>query len=251
MIQRCLASATGSIVDRVAAHIDLFPTLVEACRVTPLKASWIDGRSLMPLLTGPALNWQDRTLFTQRHPGDVPQLYYNCAARTQRWKLVNGKELYDLDTDPGERNDVAAQNTDIAASLKLQYENWFREMAASRGFRLPPIYIGTPYENPVLLSRQDWRGPNTGYKPESIGYWDVMVPAAAIYEISVVYGPKQADGVVRVRVNGIAAQAVAPEGSSQCSLGRIQVPGGAGCIEAEIEAGGQIAGVGFVMVRLV
>jgi hypothetical protein len=164
--------------------------------------------------------------------------------------LVKGKELYDMETDPGERQDVAAQNPAIVSKLKKEYEDWFREMAQSRGFVLPRIYIGTRYENPVVLSRIDWRGPNAGFEPGSHGYWELMTAAPGDYEFSVMYGPQQADRVIRVRFNGAAMEAAAPKGSSACLVGRVRLPAGAGRLEADIEADGTIAGPYFVVVRL-
>src|SRR5262249_16748730 len=44
--------APGSVVDRMAAHIDMFPTLLEACQVAVPANLKLDGKSLMPLLRG-------------------------------------------------------------------------------------------------------------------------------------------------------------------------------------------------------
>ena len=48
---------------------------------------------------------------------------------TDQYKLIstdNGKtyELYDLINDPGEKNNIYNQNTDIANKLQEELENW-------------------------------------------------------------------------------------------------------------------------------
>src|SRR5262249_50738930 len=109
----------GRVVDRLAAHIDIFPTLLEACRVDMPRNLRIDGRSLMPLLGGGAdAERPDRPLFFQGHRGDAPQPDRAFAARSQRYKLVRREapaanptppklELFDLENDPGEEHDIA------------------------------------------------------------------------------------------------------------------------------------------------
>ena len=61
----------GAKVDRVAAHIDVLPTLARRLRPSPASDVKFDGRSLWPLLRHEAPNWPDRTL-SQWHRGDRP-----------------------------------------------------------------------------------------------------------------------------------------------------------------------------------
>ncbi|MCA9051143.1 MAG: arylsulfatase, partial [Planctomycetaceae bacterium] len=53
-------------IDRIAAHVDLLPTLAELCGVAVESTKPLDGRSLVPLLNGTttANDWPDRSLFT-------------------------------------------------------------------------------------------------------------------------------------------------------------------------------------------
>src|SRR5690606_32440827 len=140
-------------------------------------------------------SWQDRTLFFQWHRGDEPELYRACAARTQRWKLVNGKELYDLQADPAESQDVAADHPHVVAKLRSEYEAWFRDVSA-RGYAPPRIHIGTQHENPVMLTRQDWRGPRAGWDAKSLGHWEVLVTRPAECEFKVRFAPTTGDATV-------------------------------------------------------
>ena len=91
---------------------ELFPTICNFARL-PVPAS-AEGRSLVPLLTGRPVLPRD-FLFTA---------YKNVqrAMRTDRWKLirypqVNETQLFDLQNDPHELNNLAAQPA-YAAQLK-------------------------------------------------------------------------------------------------------------------------------------
>lgn len=237
----------GSKVDRLAAHIDIFPTLGELCGA---KAdSKLDGRSLAPLLKDPNAAWSDRTLFFQWHRGDAPELFRACAARNQRWKLVNGKELYDLQNDPAESSDVAAANPGIAAKLRKEYEEWFRDVSATRNYEPPRIHIGTPHENPVILTRQDWRGPRAGWNADSLGYWEVHVARKGDYEFSVRFAPVKSEATVRVTLNGASFETKISAGEHECVVGRGRVAAGDGRLEAEVRTAGQAVGVHYVTIR--
>src|SRR5262245_56230329 len=53
----------GHKVDRIAAHIDWVPTLLEVASVKKPASGHFDGVSLLPLLKGETVTWPDRTLF--------------------------------------------------------------------------------------------------------------------------------------------------------------------------------------------
>ena len=128
--------------DALAAHIDVFPTLAElagAKLATSVKAQ-VEGRSLVPLLKGTKAKWPERVFV--RHIGRWPKdadpngfKYVQVSVRIKRWHLVNDSKenvkrwaLYDLQTDPGETNDVAAQHPDIVKRLDAEYDKWWAEV---------------------------------------------------------------------------------------------------------------------------
>lgn len=128
-------------VDRLAAHIDVFPTLSElaGAKVPQQVASRLDGRSLVPLLRNPAAAWPDRCLFT--HVGRWPQgraaasKYCQCRVRNQRYSLVcnanDGSkrwQLFDLQTDYGEKHDIAMQHPETVKELETAYDAWWKEV---------------------------------------------------------------------------------------------------------------------------
>ena len=83
----------GLVVDQIAAHIDITPTLLDACEVPAGTEPKLDGRSLLPLLRGePAAAWPERTLYFQWHRGDAPEFGRSFAARTKRFKLLRPEQ---------------------------------------------------------------------------------------------------------------------------------------------------------------
>ena len=123
----------GVDIPALTAHIDLFKTFCElAGAKTPNGTQNVDGRSLLPLLEDPEANWSDRTLFVHKgrwEKGADPNKhkYSGCAVRTQRWRFVNNRELYDIASDPYESENVVADHPDVVAGLRQAYDIWWAE----------------------------------------------------------------------------------------------------------------------------
>ena len=238
----------GKEVDQIAAHIDIVPTLLDACGVPKLAEAVIDGVSLLPLLRSDAVQWPDRPLYFQWHRGDEPELYRACAARTQRYKLVNGQELYDLASDPGEQHNIAAGHPDVVARMREGYEAWFRDVSATRGYAPPRIALGTRFENPVVLTRQDWRSAQ-GWSNEDLGHWEVHVAQAGTYEITLQFPPTNATGEAHFKLGPVALDQAFGKGASSCTLEPVKLRRGDARLEAWITANEKAAGASYVHVK--
>lgn len=143
-------------VAELAQVQDILPTLVDLCslQVEPSVAKSFDGTSLAPLLKGTATSMPDRKLVVQWSSLESP-VKGEAAVLWKKWRLVHGKELYDVAADPGQTRDVAADQPDIVAALRSHYDMWWREASAAAGMR-QRIVIGGP-ENPSRLTLFDWR----------------------------------------------------------------------------------------------
>lgn len=122
----------GVDVPRLAAHVDVLPTLAELAGGQLPTDRALDGRSLVPLLKDPSAPWADRFLFT--HVGRwergkfAEAKHSRCAVRTSRFRLVNNTELYDIQNDPGETRNVIAEHPDAVASMRAAYDQWWEEI---------------------------------------------------------------------------------------------------------------------------
>jgi arylsulfatase A len=219
----------GRRLDRIAAHIDVYPTLLELCGVPLPKKLPLDGRSLAPLLAGKAAAWPDRLLFTHREAERNPSATWPGAVRTQRFNLVNGTELYEIPADPGEQNNLAAKYPDQAKELRAAYEAWYAEAGPQCGFQRPPIPVGYAEEPLVVLPApqsyphghlrfrggpgwaHDWI---TGWTSlaDSV-HWEIDVARPGSFEVSLLYLCPASDlgSKIRLTVAGQSLEATLRE----------------------------------------
>ncbi|MGI9472677.1 MAG: sulfatase-like hydrolase/transferase [Rubripirellula sp.] len=152
-------------IDTLTMHFDLTPTLMEMCRLER-PSSWptLDGRSLVSLLNPNGEAWKPRVLHTQMHggngfvkPGD-PWLV--GAALTKRWRLVEGRELYDIQADPSQRQDRANEFPEVVRELSEDHAAWLTSVRP--GMDPTRILIGSDVEKQSDLTSQDWVMPVGG-----------------------------------------------------------------------------------------
>jgi arylsulfatase A-like enzyme len=240
----------GGKIDRIAAHIDVLPTILDLCGVaTGSGKPQMDGRSLAPLLRNPASPWAERTLFTQWHRGDEPQLFRDCAARTQQYKLVNGSELYDLPSDPGEQNNIAASRPDIAARLRRETEAWFKDVSATRGYAPPRILIGAPQEQLTVLTRQDWRGPRASWDATGLGYWEVEFARAGRYEIRLRMPPLDSPAKATLHAGTKVVEVALTKGATEAIFPNVELAAGPARVEPSLLAADRTWGPHYVELR--
>ncbi|MCY2988772.1 MAG: arylsulfatase [Planctomycetota bacterium] len=252
----------GRKVDRIAAVIDLAPTLLGLCDVPKPPRVKFDGASLAPLLRGQPDAWPNRMLFFQWHRGDSPERYRSFAARSQDWKLVqplgagekwDGKttfHLYDMAHDPLELHDLAAQQSDRVAELKAQYDAWFNDVTGGRDYRVPSrIFLGAPQENPVLLTRQDWRGPAASWGPKGSGDWEVDVVARARYDLKLQFEPLKTAGEATLSCGGTSLRQSVQAGEVECVFSNVPLPLGPGRLATNLVEGPAVLGVRYVEVK--
>ncbi len=129
--------APGRDISTIAAHIDLLPTFA-ALAGAKLPEHQVDGLSLLPLIEGHADGWADRFLFTQigrwntgENPDDFE--WVNFGVRSQKYRYVgpgNRKqvqgELYDMEADPGQKNNVIAEHPEQAERMRAAYDRFWK-----------------------------------------------------------------------------------------------------------------------------
>ena len=194
----------GKDIDCITAGIDLLPTVAELCGVElePDPVLPLDGKSLVPLLRGvPAEDWPNRTLIMHNQRVVYPIKWRRSSVMTDRWRLVDRDELYDMSQDPGQRKNVIGEQADVAARLRQAYERWWAGMMETVA-QDTEIVIGSDYESPTLLTTHDVRGEAVWDQDQvlagkfSNGYWPIKVAQDGLYELTLRRWPPEVDAPI-------------------------------------------------------
>jgi hypothetical protein len=249
------------VVEPIAAHIDLTPTLLDVCGVAAPAGLQFDGKSLLPLLTGiQTAGWPDRTLYFQWHRGERPELGRSFAARTQRFKLLRHEpplgstkvlplQLFDMERDPLELHDIAREHPDIVSRMYAGYKAWFEDVSATRRFEPVRIALGSPRENPTNLTPQDWRGPRADQETNPLGYWEVDVAKSGRFDIAFRLRPRSVPSVAHLAFGTLKGEIKLAPGQTECSFNGVELPAGPGRLEAWVAGNQSTRGVLSVTVR--
>ena len=200
-------------VAAITANVDILPTLLDLCGVADWQQHDFDGRSLAPLLptaTADSTPWPDRAMVTDSQRVAHPQKWRKSAVMTDRWRLINGSELYDMDADPGQRSDVAAAHPTVVAELRKAYAAWWTKVSRQFDEEIP-ITIGDAAVPAVMLSSHDWRNAaceNVWNQCEVRaglqynGYWEIEVANAGTYRIELRRWPREEDRAISAGIAG-------------------------------------------------
>ena len=245
----------GTRNDRIAAHIDVMPTLLEAAGVAIPEKPALDGRSLLPLLEGKDVDWPDRTIVIQSHRGDVPVRYHHFAARSQRWKLLRASgfgrvappsdtpfELYDMTADPREENNLAAKQPDVVERMKAAYDAWFDDVSNTRpnNYAPPRIIVGTDHEPVTMLTWQDWRVNDSGGWGRQ-GRWLLQFAVEQRYDVRVLTQSAFTDARVELRIGEARRMAKVSGPTKSCVFENVSVPPGETDLQVTVISDGKRA----------
>ena len=115
----------GAVCREPVICLDILPTICAAAGAELPKDRVYDGKDLLPLLHGKVSAPLHEALFWD---GDEDRR----AVRAGPWKLVDnsGKlELFNLESDLGEKTDLSAQHPDRVKQLQAAFTSWRRAMS--------------------------------------------------------------------------------------------------------------------------
>ncbi|MEM6800031.1 MAG: arylsulfatase [Bacteroidota bacterium] len=121
----------GRDIDQLTAHVDVLPSLIELLNLEGVDQLKFDGTSLKEILLNPAAALAKRTLITDTQRQEYLEKWRMCAIMQDKWRLINGEELYDLRKDPGQQKDISKKYPELVAELRADYEKWWASLEES------------------------------------------------------------------------------------------------------------------------
>jgi arylsulfatase B len=226
-------------VKDLTAHFDLLPTLRDLCKlpVPPQtrEEPALDGLSLALRLAGiQEETWPKRTLVVHSQRMEHPEKWHKCAVMTDQHRLVDGKELYDMTSDPGQKTDIATSHPEVVKKLRDEYEAWWKHVSPRFG-EYSDVLLGAEAAPSQQLCCHDWHpgSPSTPWNqsgqqgvtgdPLVNGWWAVKVSRAGKYQIILRMRPEGTDykipaGEARVKIGEKEGSVKIAEGATSATI---------------------------------
>ena len=198
-------------VDTLTSYVDFMPTMLDLCGiVSPEDRSFHDGESLVPLMTGhTSQKWDQRMIFSDTQRVARPIRWRRSAVMKQTWRMIDGCDLYNIATDPGQTRNVADQHPEIIEELRAGYDVYW-DLVSGQFDRDIPFAIGETDETVTLTThdirneRMDaaWHQAQVRRGIQCGGYWEVDIRSAGTYEIELCRWPKESGHALTEGIEG-------------------------------------------------
>ena len=183
----------GRDVGGLSRGTDVLPTLINLCNLRTDDGLIFDGISQARALREGDAGATDRMAVVQfGHPNEGiwgHSQKHTAAVLWDKWRLVNGSELYDTAVDIGQTEDVSRSHPNVVARMSGFYDEWWDGVAGNLE-QYQRLTIGSERENPMRLCSADWAwvyADNQDCIRSCItdsGTWHVFVERDGTYELT-------------------------------------------------------------------
>lgn len=146
----------GWDIDELTAHVDLLPTLAGLCHLNIPEETELDGIDLSPLLLKEENAIAERSIFIHsRQDWRAPLDIENTCILKDQWRLVNGTELYNVEKDRMQLNNLIDELPEIAKELLSENAEFLEKVKMNHEYsEFPTAIVGHPDQREIKLTIQ-------------------------------------------------------------------------------------------------
>ncbi|YCM46727.1 arylsulfatase [Verrucomicrobiaceae bacterium 227] len=201
-------------VDELTHMVDIVPTLLDLTGVKKPEEVKFDGLSIARLLgpTKDKVEWPERFVISDSQRVRDPIKWRGSAVMSKKYRLINGKELYEIAIDPGQKKNIAAAHPEVVETMRAFYDDWWAELEPTFS-QTTEIYLGHPDHPKVTLTAHDWiqkiyppwhqgsvraalRSQEKVKNPTHMGHWAVKVIRDGNYRVSLRRWPAESGAAI-------------------------------------------------------
>ncbi|WP_245906979.1 arylsulfatase [Reichenbachiella versicolor] len=161
----------GKDINELTAHVDLIPTLASLCDLKVPSNMELDGLDFSLLLQKKAKKLEDRMVFIHhRQDWRPPMDFDQTCIMVDDWRLINGDQLYNVDNDRFQKNNIGRDNWDLAYRMITANEEFVKKAKENPEYNEFPYHIiGNSIQPEVKLTIQHAIGEDKGiWKAEQV-----------------------------------------------------------------------------------
>ena len=185
----------GKVVNKIAAAIDLLPTLKDLAGIETQPKNKLDGLSLKKLIFEKNNRWEDRYIYN----------YWRgrLSIRSQDFRLDTKNNLYDMNKDPKQLKDISSKKIEVFEKMKMAKTKWENEVLINLKTKDNRAFIiGHPELKNTQIPARDAKAnglikrsnyyPNCSYMTNWVNIedtitWDAEVAEDGEFEVVVYY----------------------------------------------------------------
>lgn len=189
---------SGKKVSKIASGIDLLPTLIDISGIKVKPKNKLDGVNLRQLIYQNDVNWQERYIYNYWRG--------SLSLRSQDFRLDNENNLYNMNDDPNQLNNVSSNYKEIFEVMKKAKIEWKKELLANITKDKRAFIIGHPELKNTQIPARDANAnglikrsnyyPNCSYMTNWVNIedtitWDAEVAEDGRFEAIIYYTCKK------------------------------------------------------------
>lgn len=210
----------GRNVNALTANLDIMPTLAAICNLK-LPNLELDGTDISSLVLNKDAVLKRDYLITDSQRVQEPIKWQKSAVMSDKMRLVNGTELYDIATDPGQNKDLSTQFPAIVTKMRGYYEKWWSSVSSEFNI-FPVIIVGSEKQNPIEITCHDehindskipWNQNfiREGQKNPMGGEFTIEFENDGVYQIEVSRWPFESELIINEGITGRKATPLVDE----------------------------------------
>ena len=184
-------------ITEVTSVMDLLPSLIDICNLKTGENMDFNGRSLKPLIFGEKEKFKNRSILAETQRVKQPIKWRNCVVINDKWRLINGEKLYNMQEDFSQKKDIADQHPQVVERLRADYDSVWAQITRNDDLFHRPI-IGTDQQPVTTLSAMSWHNFVTSQRQVRTakmanGSWSIELAEAGEYIFELRRWPKESN----------------------------------------------------------